>query len=398
MAKLRYGNVTFKGRLAGILSETAIGSGGTEFVYADDAPEIACALPRETRVHRWASGIHPVFAHLAPEGWLRNRQAAVADADTEDDFGLLLAFGADCIGAIGIEDPEHHGQDFTLTEGATEETRAIAAGHRTISGVQAKLLCEKAGDRYEPAGRDDAAPIIAKFARDDLADLVGNEAVSLELVRILLPKDEVATFRRGMVARVDRPALLVDRFDRAGTNHRQKLRCEDFAQVLAIPPGRDRKAKYQVSYDRLADALRYSAAPAIDAFILYKRLVAFCLIGNTDCHLKNWSLLETSRGLRLSPIYDVLNGYIYGREGYSTRFGLLDRGNEVQWEDYDRDRLIEVGRAIGLTPKAIERAFKEIATTEEAVKTRLQGSLYLGEERTTDYRTSVLQKWEQIYG
>lgn len=396
MANLRYGHVTFKGQLAGSLRETA--GGGTEFVYADNAPEIACALPREQQIHEWAIGIHPVFAHLAPEGWLRNRQAAVADTDAEDDFGLLLAFGADCIGAIGIEDPDQYGKGFILAENATAETRAIAAEHRTISGVQAKLLCREEKGHFIPAGKGDPAPIIAKFAREDLADLVGNEAVSMELVRILLPKDEVITFRRGVVGEVNRPALLVDRFDRTGSDHRQKLRCEDFAQVLAIPPGRDRNAKYQASYDRLADALRYSAAPALDAFTLYKRLIAFCILGNTDCHLKNWSLLETGRGLRLSPIYDVLNGHIYGREGYSTRFGLLDRGEAIGWEGYDRDRLIEVGRAVGLKPKAIERAFSEIAGTKEALNARLGENLYLDEERSAGFRAAVQQKWEQLYG
>jgi len=112
MADLRYGIVTFKGARAGVLTERA--NGGTEFTYDSEAPEIACALPRTQDRHIDESGVHPTFAHLAPEGWLRARQKAVADTDGEDDLGLLLAFGADCIGAIGIEDPVGHARPDLL--------------------------------------------------------------------------------------------------------------------------------------------------------------------------------------------------------------------------------------------------------------------------------------------
>ncbi|TNE65430.1 MAG: type II toxin-antitoxin system HipA family toxin [Alphaproteobacteria bacterium] len=395
MAKLRYGIVTFKDKRAGILSETA--DGGTVFVYDEDAPEIACALPRALDEHEWSNGLHPVFAHMAPEGWLRSRQRAIADISEDDDFGLLLAFGRDCIGAIGIEDPEAFASGFDLGEAADAETRAIAAARRTIPGVQEKLLCACHGDRYAPAQGTEAAPYIAKFNREDLIDLVGNEAFSLELVRLLLPDDQVVTAERTILAGINRPALMVNRFDRVGPDRRGKLRCEDFAQVLSVPPGRDRSAKYTVGYEALAAALERSAAPVLDGYRLFKRLVAFCLIGNTDCHLKNWSLLETSDGLRLSPIYDVLNGYLYGAQGYSTRFGLQLDGQAIQWDVYDRALLTEIGRRLRLTERAIEQAFKDVGKARDAVFARLDGDIPLGPGRTHAFRASVLEKWETIF-
>lgn len=392
MAELRYGIVTFKGQRAGVFSERA--DGGTEFVYDLGAPQIACALPRERDSHTYNAGVHPVFAHLAPEGWLRDRQSAVADSDAEDDFGLLLAFGADCIGAIGIEDPERRARHDLLKE-ADAETVAIATGHRTISGVQAKILCQKEGGSYVPATKEGSAPYIAKYARDSLPDLVGNEAFSLALTKVLLPDDDVVVYERAFVRTIKPLALLVERFDRVGDD---KLRCEDFAQILAHAPGRDRSNKYNVGYEALSEALEYSDKKLIDAYRVFKRLIAFVLIGNTDCHLKNWSLYEKDGGLRLSPIYDVLNSYVYGGQGYSTNFGLLVDGKAVQWEKYDRDLLCHIGEGLGLTSKAIHRAFDEIRSRQNIFKKSLRGDLLLGEDRSYHYRAEINQKWEQIYG
>jgi len=99
---LRSGEVFFKDTVVGTLAETA--GGGTRFTYAPEWKEsIACCLPVERREHEWSQGLHPFFQHLGPEGWLRERQARVAHIAEEDDFGLLLRYGADCIGAVGIK-------------------------------------------------------------------------------------------------------------------------------------------------------------------------------------------------------------------------------------------------------------------------------------------------------
>ena len=396
MAELRYGIVTYKGKEVGTLTE--LPGGGTRFSYYDDAPEIACVLPRNETDHTWPAGIHPFFAHLGPEGWLRERQEAIADADSEDDLGLLLAFGKDCIGAVGINDINDHGVGFELTPNADVETRSIAEGQRTISGVQAKILCDKIEGSYTPATADSAASYIAKFAREDLIDLVQNEFVTLELAKILLPRDQINTAELAVVQGTNKIGLLVERFDRVGEDKREKLRCEDFAQILGHPPGRDRRNKYNQEYMTLAEAVEYSSAPAIDLSKIFHRLVAFVLLGNTDCHLKNWSLLETQDGLRLSPIYDVLNTYIYGAQQYSTVFGLQYEGRRIQWDQYDRDLLNQIGDSIGVKSRVRNRVFGEIEKQKEAFFDRLHQPLGLSDEATFRYRAALTTKWEQVYG
>lgn len=395
MATLRYGIVTFKDQPVGTLTELA--GGGTSFVYDDGIDKsIACALPASRRVHEHPFGIHPFFAHLAPEGWLRERQSAFADIDKDDDFGILLAFGADCIGAVGIIDPGHSHDRVGLKTATAPMDAAAVNVERTISGVQAKILCTDNGaGGFRPAGAAEPAPFIAKFPEGRLPDMVANEATTLELARILLGEAEVAPARLAMVNGIEGVALVVSRFDRAGA---VKLRCEDFAQVIAQPPGLDHQGKYNAGYDAIGQALGHSAARLLDARRLFKRLAAYVLLGNVDCHLKNWSLVETGEGLRLSPAYDVLNGYIYGDSGYTTRFGLAIGEDRLHWERYDRALLLGIAEEIGLTRRAAEGVLTELGKRKPTLERRLEQGLRLDEGRSWAYRASVAAAWERIDG
>lgn len=396
MAQARYAHVTFKGQHAGILREDP--AGGTTFEYADGfAAEIACSLPAAQRTHSTKFGLIPLFAHLAPEGWLRARQSEFAEVDRADDFGILLSFGADCIGAVGVEDPGNSAAKVELRHGEALHKAGIAL-ERTISGVQAKILCVQDGRQYRPAAEKGPAPLIAKYPSEDLPDMISNEEVTLELCRILFGRDEVVTARRGFVEGIERSALIVDRFDRSGPTKETKLRCEDFAQVVGKSPGRDLRGKYEAGYETLAQALAYSAAPLIDAQKIFERLVGFVFTGNVDCHLKNWSLLETPDGLRLSPVYDALNAYIYGADGYSTRFGLEIDGERKQWDQYDRALLLRIATILGLSERAATATFARLKRREAAFRERLHEPLGLSEDRTLNYRQSVQQAWERIYG
>lgn len=394
MADLRFGIVTFKDQRVGTLAE--LPGGGTVFRYDHaDGPEIACALPAGGQEHVCDHGLHPFFAHLAPEGWLRDRQAAYADVDKDDDLGILLAFGADCIGAVGVVDPSHSHDRVRLKQIGQPIDAAAVRHERTVSGVQAKVLCSEAGGGVVPAAADGPAPLIAKFAGAGLPDMVANEMTTLELCRILLGADEVADATLRPVQGLDGLPLVVRRFDRAGP---AKLRCEDFAQVIAQPPGRDHRGKYAVGYDALGRALAHSAARLLDTRRAFKRLAAYVLLGNVDCHLKNWSLLEEPEGLRLAPAYDVINGYIYADAGYTTRFGLLVGDVAVQWERYDRALLLEIAHELGLKRKAAEGVLGELRRAEKPLFGRLQQGLRLDEQRSWAYRATVRTAWERVYG
>ena len=352
---IRTAQVLFKDQPAGTLQETT--GGGTRFTYGPKwQTQIACSLPILQREHEWAQGVHPFFQHLGPEGWLREKQARVGHIPEEDDFGLLLRYGADCIGAVGVCPlPGAEAQD------AAQVAEVTASPGRTISGIQRKLLVIKEGAAFTPAGPKGFAPYIAKFNSESarVGSLVRNESLSLRWSAELLGKEEVNTFVVDTVAVLNETALIVTRFDRKPDG--AKLRLEDFAQILNKPSGRSAGGKYDASYEDVATVIRqYSARPEIDLARFFRRLVVFVLIGNCDAHLKNFSLLETDAGLRLSPAYDIVNTALY--DGFDQNIALFINGEKPHLDQITRDLLKKFGQSIGLSQRAIDQIFADLQT------------------------------------
>jgi serine/threonine-protein kinase HipA len=351
---VRAADILFKDQIAGRLEETA--SGGTRFTYGKAwQTQIACSLPILQREHEWAQGVHPFFQHLGPEGWLREKQARVGHIAQEDDFGLLLRYGADCIGAVGVQPvPGADVPEITTTE-------VTASPGRTISGIQRKLLVLQDDQSFTPAGPTGFAPYIAKLNSESerVGSLVRNEFLSLRWSAELLGKNEVNAFALGQVAILNEQALIVTRFDRKPDG--AKLRLEDFAQILNKPSARGAGGKYDAAYEDVAAVIRqHSTRPEIDLARFFRRLVVFVLVGNCDAHLKNFSLLETETGLRLSPAYDIVNTALY--DGFDQNIALSVDGRKPHLDQVTRALLTDFGRSIGLPARIIDQTFSELQT------------------------------------
>ena len=96
---------------------------------------------------------------------------------------------------------------------------------------------------------------------------------------------------------------ITKRIDR-DKNH--MLAMEDFCQLN----GRLTEDKYKGSYEQCAKIItRYSSRVGLDLSELYLRLVFCFVVGNSDMHLKNFSLIEekeNSNSYVLSDAYDLL--------------------------------------------------------------------------------------------
>ncbi|MGE3476028.1 MAG: type II toxin-antitoxin system HipA family toxin [Rhodospirillaceae bacterium] len=385
MANNRRAEVRFKGFRAGILEQNADRS--SIFAYDPHWPDvIACALPRVPNIHAWPDGLHPVFQHTTAEGWLRERQARVSALDIDDDLGLLLRYGRDCIGAISVhpldqQPPEQHPNLDAVTKAAVDSLR-------TISGVQKKLLLQKTRAGFVPAGPDGPAPYIGKFNNDDIPTFVRNEALTLSLARELLGADQVTASEAGTVDGFGQ-ALIVERFDR--TKDDQKLRLEDLAQVLAKPRGADNGYKYDASFEEAGRAIsQYSSRPEIDLLRFYKLVIANGLLGNCDAHLKNFSLLEKPEGLRLAPAYDLVNTVVYHSKGYSTRFALRIDGADRPHDQLTKALFETLGKNLGLSDRVIASAFLDLEKAVANVRKRLRDAL------TREREPGFISDYEQI--
>lgn len=229
---------------------------------------------------------------------------------------------------------------------------------RTLSGVQKKLLAYHDGTGFHPAVKpEDPATYIAKFNREDLPTLVLNESSTLQLGREVLGSGEITKAERGQLRGFDGIVLLVERFDRHGD---ERLRLEDFAQILSKPRGRDFNGKYQSSYEEAAGVIeKYSARSRIDLARYFSRVVFNLVVGNADAHLKNFSLLERPEGLRLSPAYDLVNTIVYPE--YERLAALEIGGRKRSFEEIDRPQLENFGRDIGLPDRAVRKAIDDLA-------------------------------------
>ena len=98
-------------------------------------------------------------------------------------------------------------------------------------------------------------------------------------------------------------AYITKRIDRRDG---KMLAMEDFCQL----DGRLTEDKYKGSYERCAKIIRkYSSRAGLDITELFIRVVFSFIVGNSDMHLKNFSLIETnenSGNYILSDAYDML--------------------------------------------------------------------------------------------
>ncbi|MGD9605673.1 MAG: HipA domain-containing protein [Bacilli bacterium] len=117
----------------------------------------------------------------------------------------------------------------------------------------------------------------------------------------------IATVPHALVPIGNTYAYITKRIDRVFYKDRvEKLAMEDFCQ-LGLRLAQD---KYHGSYEQCGKIIKqYSERSKLDLSELFIRIVFFYIIGNSDMHLKNFSLIETAVGSMqyvLSAAYDLL--------------------------------------------------------------------------------------------
>lgn len=102
----RRAEVRLRGRVVGHLEEMP--DGDTRFTYLAEyaadpgAVPISMTMPVRSSPYEQAKGLHPFFAGLLPEGWLHDQMVRRFMVGPRDEFGLLLATGADMAGAVQV--------------------------------------------------------------------------------------------------------------------------------------------------------------------------------------------------------------------------------------------------------------------------------------------------------
>jgi serine/threonine-protein kinase HipA len=134
-----------------------------------------------------------------------------------------------------------------------------------------------------------------------------------------------------------------------------KLHMEDMCQLTE----RLTEHKYRGSYEQIAKAiLKYSANPGFDVVNFYEQVIFSFLTGNSDMHLKNFSLLKDKKlGYNLCPVYDLVASQLVV-EGDDEELALNLNGKKKKLKRADFETAM---RSAGIDEKAIENIFNRFA-------------------------------------
>lgn len=182
--------------------------------------------------------------------------------------------------------------------------RNLVQSQTTVTGVQPKLSLHLAkGERNEPdrltlVGMEGS--YILKPQAKAYTCLPENEDLTMHLAEIAGIKVVPHTLARMADGELCYLTRRIDR-DAAGV----KVAMEDTCQLSE----RLTEDKYHSSYEQVAKTLkRYSDVGKLD-LVNYWEVVMFCwLTGNSDMHMKNFSLYKPNGGRwQLAPAYDLLS-------------------------------------------------------------------------------------------
>lgn len=192
-----------------------------------------------------------------------------------------------------------------LTKEQLQELAEQSVNNRfTITGVQKKLSLNLERGRANrltlinyPAG------YILKPQTDEYKHMPEAEDVAMDIAA----SAGIKVVPHGLIKLDGEWAYITKRIDRRfDKDHADKLAMEDLCQLS----GRMTEDKYKGSYEKCVEIIKqYSWRSGYDCTEFFMRVLISYLIGNSDMHLKNFSLIETEPGNRefvLTPAYDML--------------------------------------------------------------------------------------------
>jgi serine/threonine-protein kinase HipA len=331
--------VSLNGMLVGQLKKAT--NGQISFKYDDnwlaEGFQISNSLPLQEDEYK-GQEVSRYFDNLLPDNAIIKRNIATKfGAESTNAFDMLKVIGKDCVGALSFTLDQNIDDQLELNYRELSEAE-IARKIKTLSsssplgmddnefrisiaGAQEKTaLLNVDGQWYEPLKLTPTTHIfktsIGALGIDiNFNDSIDNEWISLKIMQKLgidTCHSEISQFE-------DQRVLVVKRFDRRWVDDNGKkfiLRIpqEDMCQALGYSPFQKYQSDGGPGIIDIAKLLNASTNQA-DKINFFKTILIFDLLVATDGHAKNFSLFQTSKGFRLTPIYDVMSGYfLHARE------------------------------------------------------------------------------------
>lgn len=407
--------VYIDGRFAGDLVQN--GQGRVSFTY-DDAYEASGdptplsfviglnAEHKASHVRNWFDGLLPDNGNVRDEWAVRYRVSA------RNPLALLRHVGRDAAGAIQVvpagesadDEVARTGDVQWLSDADLEELldglrnqrgdwgREFRAGRWSLAGAQNKVaLHQGAGQRK---GHGFGIPLDSTPTTHILKASIGgyrlhdiNEYACQRAARLL----NIPAATTTLLAVGDQRALVSTRYDRLATSDGvlRRIHQEDLCQALGVAP----TLKYQseggpglAGIKRVLDRIGTVRGRQLACITFFDYLCFNVIIGATDNHAKNFSILHAGDQSRLAPAYDLASGLPYLTEPIESS-GLrtepprsaLKIGTTYDLSAIGESDLARCARTLGLNPhEGVERyrdlaarapgAFEDIAATFDGVE------------------------------
>ncbi|SDB69503.1 HipA domain-containing protein [Butyrivibrio sp. INlla16] len=322
------------------------------------------------------------FDGLLPEGFMRKTIASNMHFDERDYLSILYYLGKECLGAIRIGeagDVYKTGYDAISSdqvrqlaaEGATKSSELVIKTHLSLTGASGKVGLYYDGENdkwYLPSGISPSTHIV-KQSHIRLDGIVTNEQLSMMAAKkcgIDIPESFIINMGKGIDSEV---LFATRRYDRvinekseiiSGLRRPFRLHQEDFAQALGIAAA-DKYEKNDENYVvRMFEVIRkHSGNPLEDQLKLWRRIIFDYVLGNTDAHIKNFSLLYSYDlgEKRLSPAYDMISTAIYEA---ATREMSFNIGGKRVLDEIGKDDFKKMASQVGIGEKISMSVFEDV--------------------------------------
>lgn len=401
------------GEIVGTSSDDARFTYTESYLKDSESRAVSISMPLEQQSFSVES-TRNFFEGLLPEGFTRRCVAEWLHRDEKDYLAILAGLGQECLGAIKIIDesravlPSKY-KELTseevkklAQEGATESAEMVTKSHLSLTGASGKvgLYYDEQKDKwYLPIGEAPSTHIV-KQSHIRLKRIVANEQLCLLTAKNLgieIPQSFIIKTESNEAEDV---LFATKRYDRRmqsngrklnGMNIPYRLHQEDFSQALGIPAS-EKYEKDGGSYlSKMFGILRdYSASPIEDQLKLWDICVFNFLIGNTDNHIKNLSLLygKDLKTIRLAPAYDIVSTMVYES---STENMALSIGGDYSIRKITEESFAKEATKAGL---GVKMAMKRLDTLRknfvEALNTGAQVLEEQGFEGTKDIAEQIM--------
>ena len=223
----------------------------------------------------------------------------------------------------------------------------------TVPGVQKKLSLHLT-EENAPTG------YILKPQTEEYETLPEAEYLVMQMARIVgiktVPFALIKMNGQGVLAYITKR---IDRITFDGK--KQMLAMEDFCQLEE----RLTEDKYKGSYERCAKVIqKYSSMAKYDLTELYLRLIFSFVVGNSDMHLKNFSLIEKAEGSSeyvLSAAYDLLPvNAIMPEDEEEFALTMFKRKRKIKRKDF-----LVFAEEIGIEQKSAEKMIAKVVKAKD---------------------------------